>query len=124
MKYLVFGVVPMVIPSLLMTVENPLSSWKTHIGTDLQEVRRLASEAGYVFYVDPGPDVGSSVAYWGPEIRYGEVQPALSIGMDQHTNVDSLSFAFEGTQRTIPIVLIQNQETGILIPSRSRTSVS
>ena len=37
---------------------------------------------GYVFYLEPGPAPGTSKAYWGPEIRVGEPQPALTANMD------------------------------------------
>jgi hypothetical protein len=111
-----FGVLPMVIPSPLIDIELPIEKWKTHLGTDLQYLRSLAQRRGYVFYVEPGPAIGVSYAYWGPEIRYGEVQPALSLGFDAHTNCDSLSFSFDGTQRTIPVVMIQIKQTGTPIP--------
>ena len=52
-------------------------------------------EAGYVFYLEPGPAPGTSKAYWGPEIRVGEPQPALTTGMDAQTNVEQLSFNFD-----------------------------
>ena len=94
-KYALFGVIPVLIPSVLLEVPNPLDKIPTHSGTDLAYINYLASEAGYVFYVTPG-DRGVNYAYWGPEIRYGEVQPALSVNMDAHTNVDALSFGYDG----------------------------
>jgi hypothetical protein len=36
--------------------------------------------------------------------------------MDAHTNVESLSFTFDGLSSTLPIVLIQNQATKVTIP--------
>jgi len=45
--------------------------------------------AGYVFYLDAGPAPGTSTAYWGPEIRVGAPQPALTTNMDAQTNVES-----------------------------------
>ena len=71
---------------------------------------------GYVFYVDPGPVPGTNIAYWGPEIKVGVPQPALNIDMDAHTNVESLSFSFDGAKTTLPIVFIQNQLTKVPIP--------
>jgi hypothetical protein len=35
--------------------------------------------------------------------------------MDAHTNVESLSFSFDGSSKTMPIVFIQNEETGVPI---------
>ena len=57
-KYAVFGIVPMVIPSIMMDIPNPLERIPRHQGTDLAYVRQLAEQAGYVFYVEPGPRAG------------------------------------------------------------------
>jgi hypothetical protein len=70
-------------------------------------VKRLAGEAGYVFYLEPGPAPGTSKAYWGPEIRVGEPQPALTANMDAQTNVEQLSFNFDKERKEIPIVFFQ-----------------
>ena len=88
----------------------------THQGTDLQYVRQLAAQVGYVFYVDPGPVPGTNIAYWGPEIKVGIPQPALNLDMDAHTNVQSLRFNFDTASTTLPVVLIQNSLTKIPIP--------
>lgn len=115
-KYAVFGLVPLVIPTLLMDVPIPIEKIPAQKGTDLQYVRRLAAEAGYVFYIDPGPVPGMNVAYWGPEIKVGVPQPALNLDMDAHTNVQSLSFSFDTANTTLPIVYIQNQLTKVPLP--------
>jgi hypothetical protein len=115
-KYAVFGVVPLVVPSLFQDVPNPLEVIPTHEGTDLNYIEDLASQVGYVFYVEPGPVPGTSVAYWGPEIKVGVPQPALNVDMDAYTNVESLNFRFDGRSKVMPIVYIQNQETKVPIP--------
>ena len=71
---------------------------------------------GYVFYVDPGPAVGTSIAYWGPQIKWGAVQPALAIDADAASNVDSLSFTFNNEERSLPILIIQEPITKATIP--------
>ena len=85
-------------------------------GTDLDYIRGLADDVGYVFYLDPGPVPGVSRAYWGPQIKIGPVQPALSADMDAYTNVESLRFNFDQQQNKIPTVFIYNQETGVSFP--------
>jgi hypothetical protein len=115
-KYAVFGMIPLVIPSLFPDLPIPVDRIPTHQGTDLAYVRRLASEVGYVFYVEPGPAPGTNIAYWGPEIKVGVPQPALNFDMDTHTNVESLSFNFNGANTTLPVVFIQNQLTKFPIP--------
>jgi hypothetical protein len=115
-KYAVFGMIPVVIPSLFTDIPIPVERLPIHEGTDLAYIRLLAYDVGYVFYVDPGPVPGTNTAYWGPEIKVGVPQPALNYDMDAHTNVESLSFNFDGANTTLPIVFIQNSLTKIPIP--------
>lgn len=115
-KYALFGVVPMVIPSVAIDVTIPSIQILRQQGTDLAHVRRLAELVGYVFYVDPGPAIGTSVAYWGPQIKWGPVQPALAIDADASTNVESLSFSFSNEDKSLPILMIQEPITKIPIP--------
>lgn len=115
-KYAVFGIVPMVIPSVLMDIPNPLERIPRQQGKDLEYIKQLADEVGYVFYIEPGPAPGMSIAYWGPEIKVGMPQPALNTNMDAHTNVESLSFNFDTESKTLPILFIQNQATKVPIP--------
>ena len=56
LKYAIFGVMPLVIPSVLLFVPLPIDQIPSQQGTDLEYIRYLAEQAGYVFYIDPGPD--------------------------------------------------------------------
>jgi hypothetical protein len=96
LSYGIYGIVPLPIPTVLMDIPNPIERIPIQTGTDLHYIQALAEEAGYVFYIDPGPAPGMNIAYWGPEIRIGIPQPALSINMDAETNVESLSFTYDG----------------------------
>jgi len=116
-KYAVVGVVPIVVPSILVDVPIPVDRIPLQQGNDLEYVRNLAEEVGYVFYMDPGPAPGTSRAYWGPEIKIGEPQPALNVDFDQpHVNVETFSPSYESDRRLMPAILIQNQETKVPIP--------
>jgi hypothetical protein len=115
-KYAVFGVVPLVIPSIMIDVPIPIDQIPGQQGTDLEYIRGLAARVGYVFYLDPGPTPGMSKAYWGPQIKVGPVQPALSADMDAYSNVESLHFNFDQQQNKIPILFIYNEQTGVPIP--------
>jgi hypothetical protein len=115
-KYAMFGMIPLVIPSFFPDFPLPIERMPTHQGSDLAYVRQLASEVGYVFYIDPGPVPGVNTAYWGPEIKIGPPQPALNTGMDAHTNVESLGFNFRTAENVLPIVFIQNALTKAPIP--------
>ena len=106
-KYAALGVIPQVIPSILDIPPLPVQQIPQQRGSDYAYVKRLAGEAGYVFYLEPGPAPGTSRAYWGPEIRVGEPQPALTANMDSQTNVEQLSFDFDKERKEIPIVFFQ-----------------
>src|SRR5215208_180588 len=116
-KYAAFGVVPLVIPSILEDIPIPIERIPRHQGTDYQYVKALAQEAGYVFYIDPGPVPLVSKAYWGPEIRVGAAQPALSLALDgPHANVKTLSFRFDKERKELPVVFIQEPASKAPIP--------
>lgn len=106
-KYAALGVIPMVIPSVLDIPPLPMQQIPQQRGTDYAYVMRLANEAGYVFYLEPGFAPGTSKAYWGPEIRVGEPQPALTTNMNAQTNVEQLSFNFDKERKKMPIVFFQ-----------------
>jgi hypothetical protein len=116
LKYGVFGVVPLVIPSVLLFVPIPIDQIPSQQGTDLEYIQYLADQAGYVFYIDPGPIPGVSKAYWGPQIKVGTPQPALSADLDAYTNVESLRFSFDQEKNKIPLVYIYNSQTGVSFP--------
>jgi hypothetical protein len=104
-RYAMYGIIPSIVPSILFLAPNPLQQIPYEQGTDFEYVTALADEAGYVFYVEPASRPGQNVGYWGPEIRTGKPQPALSVNMDAATNVESLTFSFDGISRSISLVL-------------------
>lgn len=114
--FAIYGVVPMVIPSPLLFVPNPLERFPTVQGTPYSHLQTMASATGYVFYVQCGPTPGMNIGYWGPEIRVGLPQPALTVNMDSATNVDSLSISFDGMRKTQFVAWIHPQQSPIPIP--------
>ena len=115
-KYAMFGVIPTVVPSILLDVPNPLEQIPRQQGTDLNYINQLAANVGYEFYITPGPAPGVNVAYWGPRVTLGVPQPALNINMDAFTNVESLSFSYANDRKSLPIVYIQEPITKAPIP--------
>ena len=116
-KYLPFGVIPLVIPNILSMIVNPLERFALQKGTDFQYVSHLAARFGYVFHLDPGPKIGKSIAYWGPDISsFASPQRPMTINMDSATNVESLNFSYDGLLPRQYIVTILEQHTGIPIP--------
>lgn len=115
-KYAVLGLIPIVVPSIFVDVPIPTNEIPSHQGNDLQYIKKLADDAGYVFYVEPGPAPGTNFAYWGPEIRIGVPQPALNVNFDSHTNVESLSFGQDGLSRQQPFIFVHEQLSHLNIP--------
>jgi hypothetical protein len=57
-----------------------------------------------------------NTAYFGPEIRYGAVQPALTVNSDANSNCDSLSFGYDGFGAKLFVAFGQIPQTTISIP--------
>jgi hypothetical protein len=110
-KYAVLGIAPVAVPPIVPDMTNPLEELPSQNGTDLAYIRELAYKCAYVFYVEPGPVPGSSIAYFGPDIRIPAPQPALNVNMDALTNVESLSFSLDGTAKKIVVVTIMDPMT-------------
>ena len=108
-KYALFGIIPLVIPSILLCLQLPIEQIPAQQGTDLAYIRLLADQVGYVFYIDPGPVPGVSKAYWGPQVKIGTPQPSLNADMDAYTNVESLHFTYDQEKNRLPIVYHQQR---------------
>ncbi|GAA0984504.1 hypothetical protein GCM10009555_058360 [Acrocarpospora macrocephala] len=115
-KYAVFGVVPQVVPTILFEAPIPTAQIPRQKGTDLEYLNALAELTGYVFCLDPGPAPGMNTAYFGPETKLGPPQPALSVNLDAHSNVETLTFSLDTEQKKMPVTIIQDLLTKVPIP--------
>ncbi len=120
-KYIpLYGIVPLIIPSVLIDVPNPLTEIPQQEGTDLTYIKSLAANVGYVFFIQPGPLPGMNLAYWGPKlgtaIPFLPTPPPIAIDWDGASNVESLQFSFDGFAKTQWIVWIQIASIPIPIP--------
>jgi hypothetical protein len=117
-KYLPLGVVPVAIPPPLSLITNPLQKIMKQVGTDYAYLNSLGQDYGAVFYLDPGPSPGQSLAYWGPNLTtlFGGNQPAISINLDAATNLDQLSFSYDGSVVTDYYMTIIEQNSQLPIP--------
>ncbi|TDC77266.1 hypothetical protein [Streptomyces hainanensis] len=112
-EYARYGIVPQVMPELIRQMPVPTQRIDFQTGTDLAYITDLGKANGFVFYLDPGPTPGMSRAYWGPEVRLGTPQHALNVNMDALSNVDQLTFSFDGTAREEPQARVQFQATRV-----------
>lgn len=111
-RYAAFGVVPIAIPGFIPALDLPTKKHESQTSTDLVHLKGIANKNGFVFYVEPGPLPGQSIAYLGPNIRIPVPQPALNINMDAHTNVDSLSFSLDGLAKETMVVTVNDPISG------------
>lgn len=117
-KYLPLGVVPLAIPPPLSLICNPIQKFMKQVGTDYAYITSLGRDYGAVFYLDPGPSPGQSMAYWGPNLTtlFGGNQPAISINLDSATTLDQISFSYDGTVVTDYYVTVIEQNSQLPIP--------
>lgn len=94
-RYARYGVVPMVVPPKGMDQPLPTQRVPAQYGTDLEHLREMASRYGYLFHVTPTPVPGTSRAYWGPPPLRGVPQGALSVAIQQESNVTALTFRYD-----------------------------
>ena len=115
-KYAMFGVIPATIPSIFSSVDSPTDKYAHQQGTDFKYADQLAKEAGYEFYITPGPAPGTNTAYWGPQVRVGVPQPALTVDMDHAGNIDSLSFSADGNAAELPYAHVKIAGFSVPLP--------
>ena len=122
--YAAKGLLPMAFPPLDMDPPLPIERVPGQHDTDLRHLVMLAERHGYTAYVLPGPAPGTSSFYWGPPVRVGLPQRAISVDLGPETNVtapprfrqDALApVAVEGQ--------VQDPRTGRAIPVRAAASL-
>lgn len=119
LSYAQFGLIPLVIPPLAMDIPLPIDRIPVQQATDLRYLTELATRHAYVFYVVPGPIIGTNTAYWGPPIRVGIPQRALTVDMGPDTNVESVSFENNATDATVVQGTVQDRTSNQRIPVRT-----
>lgn len=115
-QYARYGLIPLVIPPPSLDVPIPVERTPVQQDTDLKYLIELAERFAYVFYVVPGPLPGTNTAYWGPPIRVGIPQPALSVDMGAATNVESINFQYDGLKATRVTGSVQDRLSNQRIP--------
>jgi hypothetical protein len=115
-QYARFGLIPLVIPPPSVDVPIPVERTPVQQTTDLKYLVELAERFAYVFYVVPGPLPATNTAYWGPPIRIGIPQPALTVDMGAATNVESINFQYDGLKATRIAGSVQDRQSNQRIP--------
>ncbi len=114
--YAQYGLIPMVLPPPTLDIPLPVERTPVQQGTDLAYLREMAARYGYVFYITPGPAPMSNTAYWGPPIRAGFPQRALSVNMGPETNVEQVSFRYNALAPTLSEGQVQDRVSNRTLP--------
>lgn len=109
-KYAALGVLPEIVPTPSSLVRSPFEQVPQQNDTDRNYLNQLAAQHGYVFYVKPGPLSGTNTAYWGPPIRFGPVQRALTVDMGPATNVDTINFNYNALAPLLMHGMVQDDD--------------
>jgi hypothetical protein len=110
-SYAEYGLIPKVVPPPTFDLPLPIERVPVQQATDLQYLKQMADRFAYVFYITPGPVAFVNTAYWGPPVRIGVPQPALSLAMGSATNVDSFAVQNNALQPTFVAGSFQDRTT-------------
>lgn len=122
MSYAMYGLIPVVLPPLVIDPPIPIERVPVQQNTDLGYLNEMAQRHGYVFYITPGPAPFTNTAYWGPPERLGMPQRALSVNMGPETNVTSINFQNNALSPTLLSGEVQDRTTNQSMPVRTFAS--
>lgn len=120
--YAQYGLIPMVIPPPSIDIPLPTERTPVQQGTDLEYLEEMAERFGYVFYVRPGPVPLTNTAYWGPPVRTGVPQRAISINMGPNSNADIPSFRYDALATTFVEGQVQDRLANQTLPVQTFAS--
>jgi len=105
--YSYLGLIPVAFPPIVSPIKPITEGYKAVVKKTTREyLKALADNCGYVFFIQPGPLPGQNIAYFGPDINLPVPQPALSINLDAHSNVEALGFSMNGLAKKIRVYTI------------------
>ena len=119
LEYAQYGIVPTVIPPPVIDPPIPIERVPVQQGTDLDYLEQMAARHGYVFYVSPGPLPGMNTGYWGPPVRVGIPQAAITVNMGAETNATLGAFQTNALGPTTVEGQVQDRTTNQAIPVRT-----
>jgi len=120
--YAQYGLIPIVIPPLVIDPPIPIERVPVQRDTDLGYLKSIAERHGYVFYVTPGLAPMTNFAYWGPPKRLDIPQKALSVNLGHETNVSGLSFNQNALAPELQAGSVQDRQTNQSMPVQTFAS--
>lgn len=122
LKYASLGFEPLVIPPIAGSIPDINDPTILQRGTDRSYVQSLAAANDYVFFVHPGLAPMQNIAYWGPVMRIALPQKALTVDAGPETNVESISFSYDGLAPVQVSGAVSDLESETDIPIATWTS--
>jgi hypothetical protein len=113
-KWMFLGILPDVhpTPTSMVTFTNV----PQQVGNDRAYLVRLAAQHGYVFFIRPGPSIGSNTAYWGPPPRGNTPQPALTVDAGAGSTVEDIKFNYDALAPRLIYGLVDDAYLGMTVP--------
>lgn len=115
-RYPAYGLAPLVIPPPVLDPPLPVDRTPVQTSSDFAYLAALAERHGYVCALEPGPAPGANLLYFGPRIRPGAPQKALSVNLGPESNVVDLSFASDALAPERVQARVQDRTTGVTLP--------
>jgi hypothetical protein len=95
-------ITPLVSPTLPSLIEPEGTT--TQRGTDIRFLRRLAQRNGYECFVQPQPQTGIDLGYFGPATNYpAPAEAVLNVRMGSHTNVSDFKIRYDMLRPTTAV---------------------
>jgi hypothetical protein len=116
--YVQYGIKPVTVPlpgDVPPLPAPPPGAVVTKMGTHFKILNDLLGPAG-VFQLKPGDLPGVSTAYWGPAVRVGLPQRAMTFNMGSSSNVNSISFQSDATKPKLVEGKVKDAVFGMELP--------
>jgi len=122
LRYPQYGLIPRVTQPPMIDPALPIERTPVQQCSDLQQLHRMASRHGYVFYIESGPAPFANTGYFGPPRRLDLQQTPLSVNMGPATNVEEISFGNNALGPTRVSGFVQDRQTNESMQVRSLPS--
>ena len=116
LSYAQFGIIPMVIPPMVVDPPLPVERTPQQNCSDWDYLNQMARRHGYETYIDPGPAPLSNILYWGPPVRPGLPQRTLTVSSGPATDAYDIRAANSAEELTAVETQVQDRQTGATMP--------
>ncbi|UVO55696.1 hypothetical protein [Sphingomonas sp. SUN039] len=115
-SYPKLGLMPAVFPPKFVDPPIPIDRVPQQRCSDWAYLKQMARRHGYDTYVDPGPAPGLNQLYWGPPVKPGIQQKALSINMGPGSDAYDVEVWENGDEMVKVEGQVKDRQTGKLVP--------